>query len=60
MKNICLRGMEEEFASDEDPATPWWDGEMRNPGPLEGGDERGRLHNALDALFGLEVRPRTI
>ena len=51
-------GSDEEFTSEEDPATPWWNGEAQNPGPLEGENERGRVHDALDALFGLEVRPR--
>ena len=48
----------DDVSSEEDPATPWWEGEARNPRPLEGANESGRLHNALDALFGLEVRPR--
>ena len=51
-------GSDEEFTSEEDPATPWWNGEAQNPGPLEGENERGRVHDALDALFGLEIRPR--
>ena len=45
----------DDVSSEEDPATPWWEGEARNPRPLEGANESGRLHNALDALFGLEV-----
>lgn len=32
-RDMPEEGTEEEFTSEEDPATPWWDGEARNPGP---------------------------
>ena len=58
----AYEGAEEESADSdqpEDPATPWWAREEPEPEPREG-DENGRAHRALDALLGLEVRPRPV
>ena len=46
--------------SEEDPATPWWVREEREPEPREGEDQNGRAQRALDALLGQEVRPRPV